>query len=63
MFVHTVGKILIYINYTKEACHCNNVTYGMIEDAIKNGEQTLEEVRNVTGAAEGCGKCKVFCSV
>lgn len=48
------------MNRSKEACHCNNVTYGMIEDAIKNGAQTLEEVRDVTGATKGCGKCKDF---
>ena len=44
----------------KEACHCNNVTYGMIEDAIRAGANTLEEVQNITGAGKYCGKCNEF---
>ena len=48
------------MNRSKEACHCRNVTYGMIEDAIKNGAHTLQEVQNVTGAAKGCGQGKDF---
>ena len=48
------------MNRRKEACHCRNVTYGMIEDAIKNGAVTLQEVQEVTGAGKGCGKCKDF---
>ena len=30
----------------------------MIEDAIKNGAETLQEVQDATGAGKGCGKCK-----
>ena len=48
------------MNRNKEACHCKNVTYGMIEDAIKNGAHTLQEVQNATGAAKCCGQCKDF---
>ena len=48
------------MNRNKEACHCRNVTYGMIEDAIKNGAETLQEVQAATGAGKGCGKCKEF---
>ena len=32
----------------------------MIEDAIRNGADTLQQVIDVTGAGKGCGKCKVF---
>ncbi len=32
----------------------------MIEDAIKNGAETLQEVQVATGAGKGCGKCKEF---
>ena len=32
----------------------------MIEDAIRNGAVTLQQVMDVTGAGKGCGKCKVF---
>ena len=48
------------MNRNKEACHCRNVTYGMIEDAIKNGAETLQKVQDATGAGKGCGKCKEF---
>ena len=48
------------LNRSKEACHCKNVTYGMIEDAIRNGADTLQQVMDVTGAGKGCGKCKDF---
>ena len=48
------------MNRSKEACHCRNITYGMIEDAIKNGAETFQEVQDATGAAKGCGQCKEF---
>ena len=48
------------MNRNKEACHCRNVTYGMIEDAIKNGAETFQDVQDATGAAKGCGQCKDF---
>jgi len=48
------------MNRNKEACHCRNVTYGMIEDAIRAGANTVEEVQNATGAGKSCGKCKEF---
>ena len=48
------------MNRSKEACHCRNITYGMIEDAIKNGASTFQEVQDATGAAKACGRCKEF---
>jgi len=41
------------MNRKKEACHCKNVTYGMIEDAVKSGKFTLQEVMDATGAGKG----------
>ena len=32
----------------------------MIEDAVLNGADTLQQVMDVTGAGKGCGKCKDF---
>ena len=29
----------------------------MIEDAIKSGAETFQEVQDATGAAKGCGQC------
>ena len=48
------------LNRSKEACHCKNVTYGMIEDAVRSGADTVQQVIDVTGAGKGCGKCKEF---
>ena len=48
------------MNRSKEACHCRNVTYGMIEAAIRNGADSLQQVMEATGAGKGCGKCKEF---
>ena len=48
------------VNRRKEACHCKNVTYGMIEDAVRSGADTLQAVMDATGAGKGCGKCKDF---
>ena len=48
------------MNRSKEACHCKNVTYGMIEDAVRNGADTLQQVMHATGAGKGGGKCNAF---
>ena len=48
------------MNRRKEACHCRNVTYGMIEDAVRGGADTLQAVMDATGAVRGCGKCRDF---
>ena len=50
----------VALNRSKEACHCRNVTYGMIEAAIRNGADSLQQVMEATGAGKGCGKCKEF---
>lgn len=44
----------------KFACNCKNITYGMIEDAIKNGDRSYEEVEKRLRFGTGCGKCKEF---
>lgn len=38
-------------------CHCKQVSYIDIRKAMINGARTLEEVKEITGAATGCGKC------
>ena len=47
-------------NRQKEACHCRNVTYGRIADAIASGADTVQQVMDMTGAGKGCGKCREF---
>ena len=51
------------MNHRKEACHCRNVTYGMIENAVRGGADTLQAVMDATGAGKGCGKCRDFLEV
>lgn len=46
----------------KTACNCKNVTYGMIEDAIKNGAKSYEEIQEKLRFGTGCGKCREFIS-
>ena len=48
------------MNRRKETYHCRNVTYGMIEDAVRGGADTLQAVMDATGAGKGCGKCGDF---
>ena len=38
-------------------CFCNDVTRGMIKDAIAAGAKTLEDVQEATGAGTACGGC------
>ena len=44
----------------KIACNCKNITYGMIEDAIKDGAKSYEEVEMRLRFGTGCGKCRKF---
>ena len=41
-------------------CHCKNVSYIDIRKAMIKGARTLEEVKEMTGAATGCGRCKAL---
>lgn len=41
----------------KIVCYCQNVTNGMIKEAIDNGARTLEDVQEATGAGTVCGAC------
>lgn len=38
-------------------CHCKNVDYLTIRKAMIAGARTLEEIKEMTGAATGCGRC------
>ena len=44
----------------KVACNCKNITYGMIEDVIRNGASSYEEVEKQLRFGTGCGKCREF---
>jgi len=47
----------------KIACSCKDITYGMVEDAIKNGATTYEEVEKQLRFGTGCGKCKEYIGI
>ena len=38
-------------------CHCKNVDYITIRKAMIAGARTLDEIKEMTGAATGCGRC------
>ena len=41
----------------KIICHWKNVSYIDIRKAMIDGARTLEEIKEKTGAATGCGRC------
>ena len=41
----------------KTICHCKNVSYIDIRKAMVKGARTLDEIKDMTGAATGCGRC------
>lgn len=41
----------------KIICHCKNVSYIDIRKAMINGARTLDEIKEMTGASTGCGRC------
>ncbi|WP_195617952.1 (2Fe-2S)-binding protein [Clostridium paraputrificum] len=38
-------------------CHCKNVDYVAIRKAMIAGARTLKDIKDMTGAATGCGRC------
>lgn len=44
--------------FNKNVCRCRGVSFEQIEDAIKNGADTVEKVAEATNATKGCGRCK-----
>lgn len=45
------------MDLNKTVCFCNNVTNGMIKEAVDSGASTLEEVQEITNAGTACGSC------
>lgn len=41
----------------KVVCNCQQVTKGMIKDAVESGANTLKEVQEKTKAGTICGSC------
>ncbi len=39
-------------------CHCNEITRGQIEEAVRGGLKTLDEVMEATDAGTVCGSCQ-----
>ncbi|HIX14979.1 MAG TPA: (2Fe-2S)-binding protein [Candidatus Hungatella pullicola] len=44
----------------KIACNCKNISYGMIEDAIRQGAESYEQVEAQLRFGTGCGQCREF---
>lgn len=45
------------MNLDEVICYCQNVTSGMIKNAVDHGATTLAEVQEITGAGTVCGSC------
>lgn len=43
----------------KIICRCFKVPYGTIEDTVKGGATTFEEVQAKTSCSTGCGCCEL----
>lgn len=43
---------------TTTICQCNQVTFGTIKEAVKNGCYDVPCVMLKTGAGDACGQCK-----
>ncbi|MEG0014797.1 MAG: (2Fe-2S)-binding protein [Cellulosilyticaceae bacterium] len=41
----------------KMICHCKQVDYVGIRKAMINGARTIDEIKEMTGAGTGCGRC------
>lgn len=46
------------MNRGKVICPCYHVTKGDVADAVQKGAKSYKEVKKVTKAGKGCGKCK-----
>ena len=44
----------------KIACNCKNISYGMIEDAIRQGAESYEQGEAQLRFGTGCGQCREF---
>lgn len=44
----------------KIICHCKQVSYIDIRKAMIAGARTVQEIKDMTGAATGCGRCKAL---
>lgn len=42
----------------KVICPCYKVTKGDIADAVSQGAEKFKDVKKLTKAGKGCGKCK-----
>ena len=41
----------------KIICHCKQVSYIDLRKAMIAGARTVQEIKDMTGAATGCGRC------
>lgn len=45
------------MNRDEVLCSCFRITAGDIEDAIKDGAKTLEDIQDATAFGTACGSC------
>ncbi len=44
----------------KTICFCKNISYIDIRKAMIQGARTVDEIKEMTGAGTGCGRCKAL---
>lgn len=51
------------MNRNYVVCECTRVTAGGVEQAVKEGARTLEDVKEKLGVGKQCVKCKDLVSI
>lgn len=51
------------MNRNYVVCECTGVTAGGVEQAVKEGARTLEDVKEKLGVGKQCVKCKDLVSI
>lgn len=51
------------MEYSEILCNCKKVTYGQVEDVVRDEKniddvvKVFDDVQNITGCSTGCGGC------
>lgn len=51
------------MNREKVICTCNGITLGQIEEAVRSGDRTFEDVQKRLKIGKQCIKCKDLASL
>ncbi len=57
-YLQKTGRAGLYAEPAKTICHCLGITDKDIEEAVKKGARTWEDLQNATKIGTVCGNCK-----